>query len=89
MAHKRGLKPVSVPAVHTSRKRRASQSIAPTSTPEPRTVAPRLRNEVLFDDEVCSWHMVGKGDCKLIPTQEDRSESETDEESAVRAVVLA
>ena len=68
MARKGGLKPASVPAVHTSHKRRASQSIASTSTPEPRTVAPRLRNEVVFDDEVCSWQLVGKGDCKLIPT---------------------
>ena len=89
MARKEGLKPPLVPAVHTSHKRRASQSIAPMSTPEPRTEAPRLRNEVVFDDEVCGWQLVRKGDCKLIPTQDDRSESERDEESAVSTVVLA
>jgi len=89
MAQKGGLKPASVSGVNTSRKRRASQSIAPTSTSEPRTVALRLGNKVVFDNQVCSWQLVGKGDCKLISMWDDRSESQTDEESAVSAVVLA
>ena len=54
MARKGGLKPASILAQETIRKRMALQSIEPTSTPQPSTVALLLGNDVVFSDGVCN-----------------------------------